>query len=92
MDGVHKMSDLIRKQLYITKQQDQLLKKKAATYNISEAEIVREALDSHTAAASYPRNVQEKWLEERRYIEENRKGSKNDSPIRRWKREDIYDR
>lgn len=86
------MSDLIRKQLYITKQQDQLLKKKAATYNISEAEIVREALDSHTSAASYPRKVQEKWLEERKFIEENRKGSKSDSPIRRWKREELYDR
>ncbi len=86
------MSELIRKQLYITKQQEQLLKKKAATYNISEAEIVREALDSHTSAVSYPRKFQEKWLEERKFIEEKRNGSKNDLPIKRWKRDELYDR
>lgn len=86
------MSELIRKQLYITKQQEQLLKKKAATFNISEAEIVREALDSHTSAVSYPRKFQEKWLEERKFIEEKRKGSKNDLPVKKWKRDELYDR
>ncbi len=86
------MSELIRKQLYITKQQEQLLKKKSATYNISEAEIVREALDSHTLAVSYPRKFEEKWLEERKFIEEKRKGSKSNLPKKRWKRDDLYDR
>ncbi len=86
------MSELIRKQFYITKQQEQLLKKKAATFNISEAEIVREALDSHKSAVSYPRKFQEKWFEERKFIEEKRKGSKSDLPIKRWKRDDLYDR
>ncbi len=89
---VNEMSELIRKQLYITKQQEQLLKKKSATYNISEAEIVREALDSHSSVISYRRKFQEKWLEERKFIEENRKDSNSDLSTRRWKRDDLYDR
>lgn len=42
----------IRKQLYITPEQERLLKEKAATSGASEAEIVREALDEYLTGGS----------------------------------------
>ncbi len=38
---------MIRKQLYITREQDRALKKYAREQGASEAEVVREALDRH---------------------------------------------
>lgn len=42
----------IRKQLYITPEQERLLKEKAATSGASEAEIVREALEEYLTGGS----------------------------------------
>lgn len=38
---------MIRKQLYITREQDRALKQRAREQGASEAEVVREALDRH---------------------------------------------
>lgn len=85
------MSDLVRKQVYITKAQENLLKKKAAQLGVSEAEIVREALDSQAYKISYPRRSAEKWQEEVQFIRGRMAGDDSRSE-RTWKRDDLYDK
>ncbi len=86
------MSDLIRKQLYITKSQEYILKLKAKEMGVTEAEIVREALDKAAYRIEYPRNSMEKWQEELSFINEQTVGRQTGQKERTWKREDLYDR
>lgn len=86
------MSDLVRKQLYITQKQESLLKKKAAELGVTEAEIVREALDSSIYMIDYPKRSAEKWQEEITFIEVRKSGKTSVQKDRSWKREDLYDR
>ncbi len=86
------MSDLIRKQLYITKRQESILKVKAKELGVTEAEIVREALDKAAYQIAYPRNSMEKWQEELSFINERIAGRQTNQTERAWKREDLYDR
>jgi len=86
------LSDLIRKQLYITRRQESYLKLKAKEMRVTEAVIVREALDKAAYQIEYPRNSMEKWQEELTFINERIAGQKTFKKERTWKREDLYDR
>ena len=86
------MSDLIRKQLYITRRQESYLKLRAKEMSVTEAEIVREALDKAAYQIEYPRNAMEKWQEELSFINERIASRKTIKKERAWKREDLYDR
>lgn len=85
------MSDLIRKQLYITKNQESMLKNKAKEMGLTEAEIVREAIDKAAYRVEYPRKSVEKWQEELYFINEQITKRQVDQKKRTWKREDLYD-
>lgn len=86
------MSDLVRKQLYITRAQENLLKKKAAEMGVTEAELVREALDNQAYQICYPRRSSEKWREEVQFIRSRIAETKDLFDQRSWKRDDLYDR
>lgn len=86
------MSDLIRKQLYITKRQESMLKNKAKEMGLTEAEIVREAIDKAAYQVEYPRKSVEKWQEELSFINEQITKRQVNQKKRTWKREDLYDR
>jgi hypothetical protein len=47
LNGAMPESSMIRKQLYITREQERILKDRAREEGLTEAEIVREALDRH---------------------------------------------
>jgi hypothetical protein len=49
------MTQLIRKQIYIEKRQDLWLKRQAKSRGISEAELIREALDRQALTPTAPR-------------------------------------
>lgn len=49
---------MIRKQLYITREQDRALKRRARALGVSEAELVRRALDEMEGAALPPADLQ----------------------------------
>jgi len=49
---------MVRKQLYLTSEQDQRLKRRAAQLGMSEAELVRRALDAALASDTEPLAVQ----------------------------------
>jgi hypothetical protein len=86
------MSDLVRKQLYITQNQERILKMKAKELGVTEAEIVREALESAACQIKYPKKTAEKWQEEFSYINERIASRKTGQKQRTWKRVDLYDR
>jgi hypothetical protein len=86
------VSDLIRKQLYITKSQEKMLKMKARETGLTEAEIVREAIDKAAYRVEYPLNSTDKWQEELSFINELIAGRQVGQKERTWKREDLYDR
>lgn len=54
IDPTMARSTMIRKQLYITREQERALKERARREGISEAELVREALDRHLRSEGVP--------------------------------------
>lgn len=62
------MSDLVRKQIYITREQENILKSKSARLGMSEAEIIRDALDRYVHKVSFPRRSAERWQVEKAFI------------------------
>jgi hypothetical protein len=88
---------MIRKQVYIESYQDQLLKKKSKSSGISEAELVREALEAHLYGGVAKGLDLSAWDEEKKFIEQlirQRKDSgrkANENHERTWKREGLYE-
>ena len=86
------MSKSIRKQFYITLEQEARLKQKAEKMGITQAELVREALDSHTYTVDYNKRNIEKWQEELEFIKNEMLQKEGSRKKQTWKREDLYDR
>ncbi len=87
------MSQMVRKQIYIHKRQDALLKKQARLRKESEAELIREAIDKalHGNAASRPfRRDPEAWDNMQRFMLSRRARATTTAQPYRWKREDAY--
>lgn len=86
------MAKMTRKQVYIEPRQDQLLKERARRYRVTEAELIRRALDRglETAADSSAPDPAA-WRE---FLDWARRHRRKKIPRgrRRWKREDLYDR
>jgi glutamate synthase domain-containing protein 3 len=85
------MATKIRKQVYIEPRQELLLKEIAQKTGISEAEIIRQAIDQHIAYTGSPKNNLETWEEEKAFIESTKKQVALPGG-RDWKREDLYER
>jgi hypothetical protein len=93
------MSDKVRKQIYIEPRQETLLKTTAQQAGVSEAEIIRQALDRYLGAtdpwvqrSTYAPQVNlAAWEAEKDFINH----VKHRTPLpngRDWKREDLYER
>jgi len=82
---------MIRKQVYIEPRQEALIKQLVRETGVTEAEIIRQALDLQIAALLFPRRNLKAWQEERAFIDRLiRQG-----PVageRRWQREELYER
>lgn len=84
------MSRMIRKQVYLAPEQDAILKERARLLGVSEAEVLRRAIDlQKTASLTHVRDP-ESWDREKRYIEERMAAGLTAKP-RRFKREDAYE-
>jgi len=86
------MRGFIRKQFYITKDQDNLLKSKARELGIKEAELVREALDYQIGKIKFLREPLKTWQQEYGFIQGLMKEKAATGTARAWKREELYDR
>lgn len=87
------MSKMVRKQLYIEPRQDKLLKERARRYRITEADLIRQALDAAlltSTGLSAPDPTA--WQQVKRYIEHRAKTARVKKVRRRWTRDELYDR
>ncbi len=93
------MSDKMRKQIYIETRQETLLKTTAQQAGVSEAEIIRQALDHYLVAADswaqhntyVPQVSLTAWETEKNFIERVKRRTSLPNG-RDWKREDLYER
>lgn len=87
------MSEMIRKQIYIQKSQEVRLKKIAESRGVSEAEIIRGALENEMRLASVyrPAYSHEAWNRIVAFWDELDKRSPVEPRPRDWKREDLYE-
>lgn len=84
------MGTKIRKQIYIEIEQEQRLKNLSRQIGLSEAELIRQALDRHTRGIIPIQPNLIAWEEERAFIEQLIAAG----PIaggRSWQREDLYE-
>jgi len=85
---------MVRKQVYIERRQERLLKRWARKTGKTEAEIIRQALDLHTPPEIRTEELNRAWEQEKEFI--RRLMAKGPVPAtpggRTWRREDLYDR
>jgi len=85
------VSTKIRKQIYIQPRQEHLLKVISQQTGISEAEIIRQAIDLHLGEITITQTDISLWETEREFIEQI-KTRPVQAGGRDWKREDLYER
>ncbi|NCS05061.1 MAG: ribbon-helix-helix protein, CopG family [Microcystis aeruginosa G13-09] len=85
------MVSKIRKQIYIEAEQNNLLKEKARQTGLSEAEIIRQAINRHIISVKSITPNLSAWEREKAFIAslENRPSQPGK---RDWQREDLYER
>jgi predicted DNA-binding protein len=84
------MSTKVRKQIYIEAEQEAVLKRLAKETGISEAEIIRQAIDRYAQSLQYPRRDFSAWERMRSRIGQLiALGSVPGG--RTWRREDLYE-
>ena len=81
----------VRKQIYIEPEQDRALKRISREIGVSEAEIIRAAIDRHAQETRIFKRDLKAWQAELEYI--RKRASKGELPGERsWTREELYDR
>lgn len=87
------MAQMVRKQIYIQKRQETILRRLARQRQVSEAELIREAIDRQIndprARPSQPDPAA--WEKAYHFMLSRQKGARSNGKPYRWKREDAYD-
>ena len=88
------MAAKIRKQIYIDSEHEVVLKQLSAQKGISEAEIIRQALERYSLAAQPTSRNMKAWEKEKAFIQQRIEhlASHPTREDRTWNREDLYDR
>jgi predicted DNA-binding protein len=82
---------MIRKQIYIQAEQESMLKRLSKDMGLSEAEIIRQAIDRQLEELEWRQRALKAWESEKAFIRKRvKQGSVHGE--RTWKREDLYDR
>lgn len=86
------MGQKIRKQIYLGKHQDAMLKRLAKARGLSEAEIIRQALDREFNQGTRSRKQRdpEAWARARRVMLALQAQGPLPNHPRSWRREDLY--
>ena len=84
------MGRMIRKQVYIEPEQEQLLKRRSKELGISEAALIRQAIDLLGAAGRKSLAARQAWEEELAFIKQ-RMQLRVPQTGRSWTREEIYE-
>jgi cell division FtsZ-interacting protein ZapD len=81
----------IRKQIYLETRQERLVKKVAHQVGISEAEVIRQAIDQHLGSVTSAQPNFAAWEQEKRFI--NQVKQRPSMPgERHWQRNGLYER
>ena len=86
------MPTMVRKQVYIKPAQERQLKRVARKTGMTEAEIIRRALDAEVQKLESAEDGMQAWRGTRAFIDEWMKKGPVEGGGRRWRREDLYDR
>ena len=81
----------IRKQIYLDRQQNELLKQSSRKMGVSEAEIIRQAILAQASRLTTIQSDRKAWEKELGFIRSLIKQGKARGK-RTWKRDDLYDR
>lgn len=86
------MTTMIRKQIYIPRRQDILIKRLSQTRGVSEAEFIRQAIEHEISGAvtQQPYRDNDAWTELMQAVEELKRNWPGDREPIRWTREEIY--
>ncbi|MCS7290408.1 MAG: hypothetical protein NZ699_14850 [Roseiflexus sp.] len=85
------MASKVRKQIYIEPHQEALLKQLGKACGLTEAEVIRRAIDQFARASYVPQRDLSAWKAERAFILELL--DQGATPGRRtWRREDLHER
>jgi len=84
------MPRMVRKQVYIESHQETTLKKQAKSLGITEAEVIRRAIDRQMISVRLGAKDKKAWEREKTFIA-NRMAKGPTSRGRRWRREDAYE-
>jgi len=86
------MHRMVRKQIYIESLQDRTLKQQSKILGVSEAEVIRQAIDCQVTSIRTGARDLKAWDREKAFISK-RMAQKGLIPKRkrRWKREDVYE-
>ncbi|HLA97903.1 MAG TPA: CopG family transcriptional regulator [Anaerolineales bacterium] len=84
-------TQMVRKQIYIQKRQDALLKRLSQARGMSEAEIIRQAIDRELAGVPAQPIAADRsaWQELVAFLEARQRAALGRQPYR-WNREEIY--
>ena len=86
------MGRMIRKQVYIEARQEAMLKRLARTQGVSEAELIRQAIDRQVSSGHVLPSEGAAWEDAHRFMLELR----NRGPIadrgRTWTRDELYEK
>jgi hypothetical protein len=83
---------MIRKQIYLRSDQDQLIKRQAAHLGISAAELIRRRLQQPDALSAVSRPARPSaWNEEMRFIKRRERELPDMKGKRTWTREELYE-
>ncbi len=87
------MSEMVRKQIYITKRQKDMLKRLSEARGISEAEIIRQAIDRETWQTVRQGMAvnRETWEQARQLMLDIQALDPIKDQVRGWMREEIYE-
>ncbi len=88
------MATKIRKQIYIDSEHEAVLKQLSAQMGISEAEIIRQAVERYSLVVQPTRRNLKAWEEEKAFIRQRTEQTTHNSASKKrtWNREDLYDR
>lgn len=85
------MAGMIRKQVYIKPQQELLLKQRARQLGVTEAEIIRNAIEGYVRSQTGPGLDPVGWEEEKAFIRELMRKPGPVAGGRKWNREDLHE-
>jgi hypothetical protein len=84
---------MIRKQIYVEKRQQALLRRAAQSRGVSEAEVIRQAIDRQVQVGiESPLLDPEAWSKARRFMAALQRRKPAVKHVRQWKRDDAYGR